>query len=616
MILAILAFLGGAFTILSPCILPVLPFVFARTEQPFARSTLPLLAGMAVTFAAIATLAAFGGAWAVHVNDYGRIAAMALLALSALALLSRRFAAWATRPLVALGGRLQSGSGAGARRGVLPSLVLGVATGFLWAPCAGPILGLILTGAALRGPSVTTSVLLLAYALGAACSLAAVAAASTRVIAALKRSFAAGEWVRRALGAAVLLAVAAIALGWDTGVLTRLSAANTNRLEQSLIDRITPAHGGGAHGGGAALAMQGAMTMSGAMSGTMSGPPHGDSAGGGSMMMAASPTPPGSPPVEGELPPLTGAIAWLNSAPLTAESLRGRVVLIDFWTYSCINCLRTLPYVKSWYQRYHDQGLVVIGVHSPEFAFEKDLANVTRAVHDLGIVYPVAVDSHYAIWQAFNNQYWPAHYFIDAQGRIRGHHFGEGDYAESEQLIRELLREAGAQQLAAAGALTRGTGAEAPADEADIGSPETYIGYARADSFASPGGLARDASRDYGAPAELDLNQWALSGPWRVEGERAVATGSGAGIEFRFRARDLHLVLGAADPRHPVAFRVRVDGRAPDADHGADVGADGSGSVAGQRLYQLLRLAHPGGEHTFEIEFERAGVQAYSFTFG
>ena len=611
MILAVLAFLGGAFTILSPCILPVLPFVFARTEQPFARSTLPLLVGMAATFAAIATLAAFGGAWAVHVNDYGRVAALALLALSALALLSRRFAAWATRPLVALGARLQSGTGPGAHRGVVPSLILGVATGFLWAPCAGPILGLILTGAALRGPSITTTALLLAYALGAACSLAIAAAASTRVIAAIKRSFGAGEWVRRVLGAAVLLAVAAIALGWDTGVLTRLSAANTNRLELALMERLAPAPGGGAR------ALQGAMTgaMTGTMTGTMSGTRQGDPAS-GSMMMAASPTPPGSPPVEGELPPLTGAIAWLNSPPLTPEALRGKVVLIDFWTYSCINCLRALPYVKSWYQRYHDDGLVVIGVHSPEFAFEKDPANVRRAVHDLGITYPVAVDSNYVIWQAFNNQYWPAHYFIDAQGRIRGHHFGEGDYAESEQLIRELLQAAGEQHLAAAGPATAGTGAEAPADEADIDSPETYIGYTRAANFASPGGLARDAAHGYSAPSQLDLNQWALSGPWRVQGERAVATGSDAGIVFRFRARDLHLVLGAADPRHPVAFRVTVDGRAPGPDHGTDVRADGTGSVGGQRLYQLLRLSHPGGEHTFAIEFQGAGVQAYSFTFG
>ena len=605
MILAILAFLGGALTIFSPCILPVLPFVFARTEQPFARSTLPLLVGMAATFAAIATLAAFGGAWAVHLNDYGRIAALALLGLSALALLSRRFADWATRPLVALGARLQPGAGDSARRGVVSSLVLGVATGFLWAPCAGPILGLILTGAALRGPSVTTTALLLAYALGAACSLAIAAAASTRVIAAIKRSFAAGEWVRRALGAAVLAAVAAIALGWDTGVLTRLSTANTNRLEQTLIERIAPARTAG-----------GAMAMQGAMTGAMSGAMHGDPPD-GPTMMAATTAPAAGPPVEGELPSLSGAVAWLNSPPLTPQALRGKVVLIDFWTYSCINCLRSLPYVKSWYQRYRDDGLVVIGVHSPEFAFEKDLANVTRAVHDLGITYPVAVDSNYGIWQAFDNQYWPAHYFIDAQGRIRGHHFGEGDYAESEQLIRELLREAGAQHLPAAASPGTGTGAEAPADEADIESPETYIGYERAASFASPGGAAHDAVGQL--PRALAAGTQPVGADRVPGGSRANGPWRPAATPRSRSASARAICTWCSEPATRAGrsrFRVTLDGHAPGADHGADIAPDGTGSVGEQRLYQLLRLSHPGAEHTFAIEFLDPGVQAYSFTFG
>ena len=576
MIAAVLAFLGGALTILSPCILPVLPFVFARTGQPFARSTLPLLIGMAATFAAISTLAAVGGAWAVHLNDYGRVVAMVLLGLSALALLSRRFAAWATRPFVALGARLASDSAGGAPSGVTPSLLLGVATGFLWAPCAGPILGLILTGAALRGPSVTTTVLLLAYALGAACSLALAAAASTRVIAAMKRSFAAGEWLRRVLGVGVLVGVAAIALGWDTGALTRLSVANTTRIEQALIEHVAPpAAAAGAVAGAAA----------------------------------------GRVPVEGQLPALSGAVAWLNSPPLTPQALRGKVVLIDFWTYSCINCLRALPYVKSWYQRYKDQGLVVIGVHAPEFAFEKDAGNVTRAVHDLGITYPVALDNNYAIWKAFDNQYWPAHYFIDAQGRIRGHHFGEGDYADSEQLIRRLLTEAGASHLPVAAQAIQGTGVQA-ASAPDVNSPETYLGYARATNFASAGGLVRDAPNPYAAPAALQLNQWALSGAWRVDGEKAVATAAGAAIVFRFHARDLHLVLGPHEVGHPVRFRVSIDGRDPGADRGTDVRPDGTGSVSEQRLYQLLRQTDAGADHTFAIQFLDPGVQAYSFTFG
>ena len=587
MTLALLAFLGGALTILSPCILPVVPFVLARTEQPFARSTLPLLIGMAATFAAISTLAAVGGAWAVHVNNYGRIFAMVLLALSALALLSRRFADRATRPIVALGARLSERRADGST-GVVSSVVLGIATGFLWAPCAGPILGLILTGAALRGPSTETTVLLLAYALGAAASLAIIAAASTRVIAALKRTFAAGEWLRRALGAAVLLAVASIALGWDTGVLTRLSTAGTNRLEQGLIEQVNPRAGSESDQG----------SMNGSMTGTMSG--H---------------APAADVQVEGEMPSLAGAVTWLNSPPLTREALRGKVVLIDFWTYSCINCLRALPYVKSWWERYRADGLVVIGVHAPEFPFEKDPGNVTHAVKDLGITYPVALDNNYAIWQAFNNEYWPAHYFIDAQGRIRGHHFGEGDYAGSEQLIRQLLAEAGAASLPGQATAAGGSGVEAASDLSAIGSPETYVGYERAANFASPGGERHDEPYDYRAPQALDLNQWALSGTWRVEPQRAVATATPADIEFRFSARDLHLVLGPAGG-HAIRFRVTIDGRAPNADHGVDVQADGTGRVTEQRLYQLLRQKDPKGEHTFRIEFLDPGVQAYSFTFG
>jgi cytochrome c biogenesis protein CcdA/thiol-disulfide isomerase/thioredoxin len=614
MIVAVLAFLGGALTIVSPCILPVLPFVLARTDQPFARSTLPLLIGMAATFAAIATLAAVGGAWAVHLNDYGRIAAMIVLAVSALALLSHRFADWITRPLVAFGARLAAGPAPGAH-GIGRSLVLGVATGFLWAPCAGPILGLILTAAALRGPSPATTLLLLAYAAGAVTSLGIAAAASTRVFAAMKRSLGAGEWVRRALGVAVLAAVAAIALGWDTGALTRLSAANTSRLEQALIDRIAPAQAASG-----AMAVRGTTTgtTTGTMTGTMTGAMTGGAMAGSSsgVMTAREAAPQRALPVEGQLPSLSGAVAWLNSPPLTPQELRGKVVVIDFWTYSCINCLRALPYVKSWYQRYGSQGLVVIGVHAPEFAFEKNEANVERAVQELGIKYPVALDNNYAIWQGFDNHYWPAHYFIDAHGQIRGHHFGEGEYEQSEQLIRQLLTEAGASHLAAEAAAAAGTGVQAASDESDVGSPETYIGYERAANFVSPGGAVADASHQYAAPPELQLNQWALTGAWRVEGERAVALSTGTGIVFRFQARDLHLVLGASDPAHPVRFRVTIDGHAPQADRGDDVQADGTGSVRAQRLYQLLRESHPGAVHTFAIEFLDPGAQAYSFTFG
>jgi cytochrome c biogenesis protein CcdA/thiol-disulfide isomerase/thioredoxin len=547
---------------------------------------------MAATFAAISTLAAVGGAWAVHVNDYGRLLALVLLGLSAFALLSRRFAAWVTRPVVALGARLSDQGNT--RAGVLSSLVLGVATGFLWAPCAGPILGLILTGAALRGPSSATTVLLLAYALGAITSLALVAAASTRVIAALKRSFAAGEWLRRTLGAAVLLAVAAIALGWDRGVLTRLSVASTGSVEQTLIDRIAPR---GSAGG--TMAMQDTMKAAGAGASD-------------SMLVAAAA---GDPPVEGQLPELSGAVAWLNSAPLTRAQLRGKVALVDFWTYSCINCLRALPYVKSWYQRYRDQGLVVIGVHAPEFAFEKNVANVTRAVHDLGITYPVALDNDYVIWKAFENQYWPAHYFIDTEGRIRHHHFGEGEYAESERVIQQLLAEAGKTGVSAELVAVNTTGAEAAADMNNVGSPETYVGYERAENFISPGGVVEDIRHVYAA-AEPRLNEWALAGVWTIGKEDAVLNDKGGSIVFRFHARDLHLVLGPGPDGKPVRFRVTIDGMAPGPSHGSDADTDGQGIVTGQRLYQLIRQSGNIADHTFEIRFLDPGVTAYAFTFG
>jgi cytochrome c biogenesis protein CcdA/thiol-disulfide isomerase/thioredoxin len=588
MLLAFLAFLGGALTIISPCILPVLPFVFARQGQSFARSTLPLLAGMAITFAVIGTLAAVGGAWAVRVNSYGRVLAMVLLAGFGVALLSKHVADWIARPFVALGNRMVER--AGQTESIVPSLVLGVATGFLWAPCAGPILGLILTGAAITGPSAQTTLLLFAYALGAIASLALAVFAGSRVFQLFKRSLGAADWVRRALGVAVLAGVVAIAMGWDTGLLTRISFASTNRVEQSLIEAIRPT----VESPGAAMSAN-----PNAMNGGMSG------------KSAA-----GAPPAEGELPPLDGAVSWLNSKPLTRECLRGKVVLIDFWTYSCINCLRTLPYLRTWYQRYKDHGLVILGVHTPEFAFEKNESNVRRAVNDLGIQYPVAIDNDYKVWRAFNNEYWPAHYFVDASGRIRGHHFGEGEYNQSEALIRELLTEAGNQNLPPASGEMKVSGIEVAPDENDVGSPETYIGYERAEHFISATPMARDLDIPYDLARSLSLNQWGLGGSWNVGPEYATSTAPGGKIVFRFHARDLHLVLGPGAGGKPVRFRVTLDGREPAKDHGTDVDEHGDGVVREQRLYQLIRQSGPVQDHMFTIEFLDAGVQAYSFTFG
>jgi cytochrome c biogenesis protein CcdA/thiol-disulfide isomerase/thioredoxin len=604
MLLLILAYAGGVLTIISPCILPVLPFVFARADQPFMKSGLPLLLGMALTFATVATLAAVGGGWAVAANEYGRYAAIVLLALFGVTLLFPAIAERLTRPLVALGARLseQASSQTHSGSSFFPSFLLGIATGLLWAPCAGPILGLVLTGAALEGASAHTSLLLLAYAAGAATSLALALLIGGRVFKAMKRSLGAGEWIRRGLGVALLAGVVVIALGLDTGYLTQLSQASTSKLEQALVDKVKPTPAAPAEASVILPAESNAMLMK----------------GDGAMMMAAKPElTPGQPlAIEGQLPSLSGAVEWLNSPPLTAEGLRGKVVLIDFWTYSCINCLRSIPYVRAWAEKYKSQGLVVIGVHAPEFAFEKNLANVRKATKDLGVDYPVAVDNDFAIWRAFKNQYWPAHYFIDAQGRVRHHHFGEGEYDKSERVIQQLLAEAGQDKVPRDVVAVDATGAQAAADTRRALSPETYVGYERAENFAAPGGMVRDKQHVYANVPPLNLNQWALSGDWTVEREHAVVNRASGRIAYRFHARDLHLVLGAATDGKPIRFRVRVDGKPPFADHGADVDAQGKGTINGQRLYQLIRQASPIADRLFEIEFLDPGAQAFAFTFG
>jgi thiol-disulfide isomerase/thioredoxin len=318
---------------------------------------------------------------------------------------------------------------------------------------------------------------------------------------------------------------------------------------------------------------------------------------------------------EGRLPDLGGALGWLNSDPLNRKSLRGKVVLVDIWTYSCINSLRQLPYMKSWATKYKDAGLVVIGVHAPEFGFEKDHANVENAVRELKLTYPIAIDSNHAIWQAFNNEYWPADYFIDGQGRIRYHHFGEGEYVESERVIQELLKENGATGLNVSPVSLSADGVEAAPSE-DVQSPETYVGYARTERFASPGRLAPDSRKTYSAPASPSLNQWGLSGPWNVSAESAALQGAPGKIVFRFHARDLHMVLGPAKNGKPVRFRVTLDSGAPGDDCGLDSAPDGTGEVRDPRLYQLIRQKGQVKDRTFEIEFLDPGIQAFSFTFG
>ena len=319
---------------------------------------------------------------------------------------------------------------------------------------------------------------------------------------------------------------------------------------------------------------------------------------------------------QSELASIERADEWLNSPPLTTTALRGKVVLIDFWTYTCINWLRTLPYVRAWAEKYRDQGLVVIGVHAPEFSFEKDPNNVRWAVKDMRVDYPVAVDNEHVIWRAFGNHYWPALYFVDAQGRVRHHHFGEGSYRESEMIIQELLAENGNDGFDREPVSVDGRGIEAAADWDSLGSRENYVGYERTQNFASPGGVVPDESRTYQSPANLRVNEWSLSGDWTVQREATVLNKANGRIAYRFHARDLHLVMGSATPGMPVKFRVLIDGQAPGAARGGDVDAQGKGTVIEQRLYQLIRQPKPIIDRQFEIEFFGPGVEAYAFTFG
>ncbi|MGR9173707.1 cytochrome c biogenesis protein DipZ [Hyphomicrobiales bacterium] len=591
MTLLVIAYLGGALTIVSPCILPILPFVFARAGQPFLRGTLPMLIGMAATFALVATLAAVGGSWVINANEYGRLAALFLLVIFGISLISPRVASFITQPLVDFGNRLLNASG---RTGAAPTaagaLVLGVATGLLWAPCAGPILGLVLTGAALQGANLQTTLLLLAYAAGAATSLAVALCVGGKALAGMKKSLGVSERIRQGLGGAVLAGVAVIALGLDAGLLSQLSYASTTSLEQAVLDRLNvkPTDG---------LAPEIASNDKAIGLADATRPFHSDL------------------PIEGRAPSLDGAVAWLNSPPLTSEQLRGKVVLVDFWTYSCINCVRTTPYVRAWAEKYRDRGLVVIGVHAPEFAFEKKIDNVKRAVGDFKIGYPVAIDNDYRIWRAFDNSYWPAHYLIDARGHIRYHHFGEGNYGQTEQAIQDLLHEAGGDTAASALVTPDAKGAEAAPDLKHLGSGETYIGYRQATSFASSESMRADAPRDYSV-RQPGLNQWGLSGNWTVGAEEAVLNQAGGGLAYRFSARDLHLVLGPGADGKPVRFQVLLDGKMPGADRGSDIDAEGNGTVTSTRLYQLMRQSSTVETHEFEIRFLDPGVRAYAFTFG
>ncbi|MEI5998683.1 cytochrome c biogenesis protein DipZ [Paraburkholderia bengalensis] len=603
MLLIVIAFLGGVLTILSPCILPVVPFVFARADRPFVTGRLPLLAGLALTFSAVTGIGIAGLNGAVQLSHYGRWLSLALFAVFGASLLFPAISERLSRPLADVGNRFNSFSHAhGTRFQIGSALLLGAATGLLWAPCAGPILGLILTGASLHGATWQTAAALTAYACGAAGSLAVVSGLGKRALDTLKRSLGLGERVRRAMGGLVLLSVAAIASGFDTRALALVPSTSTAGIESRLVGLLGSGSRSGSGSRAVASVTNGNIDGSGARIRT-----H---------IRRISARVPSALPVEGRQAPLDGAQAWLNSPPLTGDALHGKVVVVNFWTYSCINCLRTLPYLKTWSDRYRNDGLVVVGVHTPEFAFEHDPSNVKRAVVDLGVRYPVAIDNDYRIWRAFDNQYWPAFYIVDAQGRIRYHHFGEGGYAEAEKVIQQLLAQSGVSTPSRDLPPIQGAGAQAAADTANVASGETYVGYQQARGFASPEDVRPDDVASYSVPPQLRLNSWAFGGRWIVGSEAAVLGDAHGRIAYRFHARDLHLVLGPGANGKPVRFRVTIDGAPPDDSHGADVAPDGSGTVTSARLYQLVRQHDDVRDRTFTIEFLDPGVQAFSFTFG
>ena len=589
MALYLVAFAAGVLSVLSPCILPVLPFVFARQGQPSRHGSLPLLIGMALAFAAAASLAAAAGAWAVQLSQWGRGLALLGLGVFAASLLFPNLAAWWSRPLVQIGEKLAAQH---PQQRWLHSALLGVATGLIWSPCAGPVLGLLLSGAALAGPGTTTSLLLLSYAAGAGLALWAALRISAGTMARLRAHWLPGERGRRVAGAAMLAAVLAVATGLDSRLLAQsgaLSGLGSKGLESSLLQAAMPSAQAAERAGNTAAPLGG-------------GAPY------------TSPL-----PVESTRPSLDGGTQWLNAEPQSIPALRGKVVLVNFWTYSCVNCLRTLPYINAWAQKYADRGLVVVGVHAPEFAFEKDRSNVEKALQQLKISYPVVQDNGFRIWRAFNNQYWPALYLVDAQGRVRHHQFGEGGYAATERALNELLREAQAPSAATAPAPNANTvpdtqGLGMAADTASLRSPELYLGYDKGGSLRLAGRPAPDKPADY-QPAALRLNTWTLQGNWTLKPEFVQANNAGGRLALRFEARDANLVLGAAGSG-PLRFRLTIDGQPPGIHHGSDVDAQGYGQVDATRLYQLVRQQGPVKQRTVELEFLDAGAQGYAFTFG
>lgn len=579
--LEILAVAAGVLTVLSPCILPILPVLLSATAPDGLRHRpFWIVLGLAFSFTVFGAVFSTFGTLLGLSNGALRNVALAILLFFGVSLLWPRLWDRLGARIGALAQKIPGANRPPSEQGRGGALLLGGSLGLLWAPCAGPILGIIITFAAVQGKFGRSLLLLTAYSLGAAVPMLLIGYGGRRLY---RKILSLGKWgaiAHRVLGAVTIATVIALFFNVDTLLLTHLppSLFSSEAIEQRLA-QIRP---------------------------ELREAP-------GAPRPAIAATNPGgaSLPVLGEMPNFVKIVAWINSPPLSPAGLRGKVVLVDFWTYSCINCIRTLPHIIGWYEKYRNDGLVVVGVHTPEFAFEKNEANVRRAVARFGIHYPVALDNFYGTWEAYGNHYWPADYLFDAQGRLRLVHFGEGKYGETERAIQSLLMEA--KLLHAPQPLTEGV---PTVDFSRIHSPETYIGYARAEDFASPQPQAHDRPREYTAPAALGLNEWALRGTWTVSAHSAKLVAAGGGVRFHFRAPKLNLVMNGSGRR--VAANVLLDGKAIPADaRGADVGPEGRVVVGTARLYNLVALpAGDRGDHVFEIDFRDPDVKLYAFTFG
>ncbi len=578
--LGFLSIVAGALTVLSPCILPILPPLLSASISGGNRHRpLWIVSGLTISFTLFGVIFAFFGTFLGLSNNALRHAALLILFFLGLSLLWPSLWERIGTRISALSQQIPGLNRLPNEKTPVSSLLLGASLGLIWAPCAGPVLGIILTLAAVQSSFGATLILMSAYSLGAAVPMLLIGYGGRRISDRITSVRQWGSFTHKALGALTLTAVMALFFSFDTLLLAKLpgSLFAANQIEKRLLETNSPADINSNFSPESALA-----------AGRKS--PY---------------------PILGKMPEFTQVTTWLNSPPLTEESLRGKVVLVEFWTYSCINCIRALPAVTRWDAKYRDQGLVIVGVHTPEFQFEKDVENIKRAIARHGIKYPVAVDNDYGTWKAFRNQFWPAKYLIDAEGRLRLTHFGEGDEDIFEGAIQSILMEA--KLLHAPVTIEK---AEKTVNVFRIRSPETYIGYNRASNFFSNERMTPDTIINYTPPPSLRLNYWALAGTWKVIDEAAILQAPGGKIQFRFQAPKLNLVMKGTEKGIPA--KILIDGAPLSANmRGIDVGPDGKATINEARLYNLVTL--PKGdeaEHLFEMIFEAPQVELYAFTFG